>query len=39
MGCDIHVLAEKRIYPKHDDDSSGIWVSIDKWIVNQDKTF
>ncbi|PTY92942.1 hypothetical protein [Heyndrickxia sporothermodurans] len=30
-------MAEKRIYPKHDDDSSGIWVSIDKWIVNQDK--
>ncbi len=37
MGCDIHLMAEKKVFQTSDKErKEGIWVNIDKWMVNQD---
>ncbi|MCY7866053.1 hypothetical protein MOB78_13260 [Bacillus spizizenii] len=37
MGCDIHVYAEKRLFPDRNRSNPGVWTSIDKWTVSEDK--
>ncbi|EAG1729779.1 hypothetical protein [Listeria monocytogenes] len=38
MGCDIHLFAETKRY-RHDDErrENGVWISADKWSVNEEK--
>lgn len=37
MGCDIHLMAERKVYHYTDDKKEkGTWMNIDKWIFNED---
>lgn len=37
MGADIHLFAEKKVYDSKDKDKEkGVWISIDKWTMNDD---
>lgn len=37
MGCDIHAFVEVKRYPYQDTNRrNGVWVSADKWTVNED---
>lgn len=37
MGCDIHLMVEKKVYHYDDEKKeNGKWVNIDKWIENED---
>lgn len=36
MGCDIHLMAEKKVFHVDDKDKEkGVWINIDKWVVNE----
>ncbi|MCY9186471.1 hypothetical protein [Bacillus halotolerans] len=40
MGCDIHAFVEVKRYPYQDRNrSNGVWISADKWTVNEDHIF
>jgi hypothetical protein len=36
MGCDIHLMAEKKVYHYEDKErANGVWINIDKWSENE----